>query len=255
MTARVVPSPAPPTADAPHRVPVPRAPAPGAQAPATAATAHQRVLHGAVEREFRLLSELSSWVTTDDAARRAELAGQADLITRVLLEHHAVERVRLWPALLRSLPAAERESARRHVVAWAHRASALDHRVRDLATLARQWAVTGTVPARDAFVRASGRLADAVAESTSAEEADLLPLLAAHLPAGEWAAACRSVGSTLSGREQMLVLGLVLEDASAIDRARVLAAVPLPVRTAWRAVGRRNFRAAVVRLRGAPPAL
>ncbi len=96
---------------------------------------------------------------------------------------------------------------------------------------------------------------DAVAESTAEEEAHLLPLLAAHLPAGEWATACRAAGSTLSGREQMLVLGLVIEDASAIDRARVLAGVPLPVRTAWRAVGRRNFRAAVVRLRGAPPAL
>ena len=255
MTAPVLPSPAPHTPDAPSASPVPGAPAPVAQAPVTAATAHQRVLHGAVEREFRLLAELVSWVTTDDAARKAELAGQADLITRVLLEHHEVERVRLWPALLRSLPAAEQESARRHVVAWARRTSALDHRLRELATLARQWAVTGTVAARDAVARASGHLADAVAESTAAEEADLLPLLAAHLPAGEWATAVRATGSTLTGREQMLVLGLVLEDASAIDRARVLAAVPLPVRTAWRAVGRRNFRAAVVRLRGAPPAL
>ena len=258
MTAAVLPHPAPQTTEAPPSIPVPRPPARVAQAPAgpgTAATAHQRVLHAAVEREFRLLAELVSWVTTDDAGRKAELAGQADLITRVLLEHHAVERERLWPALLRAVPAAEEESARRHVVAWSRRTSALDHRLRDLATLARQWAVTGTVPARDAVVRACGLLADAVAESTAEEEAHLLPLVAARLPAGAWAAACRAAGSTLSGREQMLVLGLVIEDASAIDRARVLAAVPLPVRTAWRAVGRRNFRAAVVRLRGAPPAL
>ncbi len=263
MTA-VLPRPAPPIASAPAPAPVPapvpapRVPAPvrpAPSAPGTAATAHQRVLHAAVERELRLLAQLVSWVTTDGAGRTAELAGQADLVTRVLLEHHAVERELLWPALLRSLPAAERESARRHVVAWADRTAALDHRLRDLATLARQWGVTGTVPARDALVRACGLVADAVAESAAQEEADLLPLLAAYLPAAEWAAACRAAGSTLSGREQMLVLGLVLEDASAIDRARVLAAVPLPVRTAWRAVGRRTFRATTVRLRGAPPAL
>jgi hypothetical protein len=223
--------------------------------PSTAATAYQRVLHAAVEREFRLLGELASWVTTDGAERRSELAGQVDLITRVLLEHHAFEHLRLWPALLRSLPAAEQEGARLCVAAFALRAFALDSRLRDLATLARQWAVTGSVPARDAVVRACGLVADAVAESVACEEADLLPLLARYLPDGEWAAVCRAAASTLSGREQMLVLGLVLEDACALDRARVLATVPVAVRTAWRVVGRRNFRAAVVRLRGAPPAL
>ncbi len=52
----------------------------------------------------------------------------------------------------------------------------------------------------------------------------------------------------------MLVLGLALEDACAIDRARLLAGLSPAARTAWRVVGRRNFRATVVRLRGAPPA-
>ncbi|MCW2531192.1 MAG: hypothetical protein JWP62_762 [Blastococcus sp.] len=58
----------------------------------------------------------------------------------------------------------------------------------------------------------------------------------------------------MSGREQMLVLGLALEDACAIDRARLLAGLSPAARTAWRVVGHRNFRTAVVRLRGAPPA-
>ncbi|MDP5184432.1 hemerythrin domain-containing protein [Blastococcus sp. BMG 814] len=246
MTAAVLPRPELPT-------PVPSSPAP--PAPGGAATAYQRVLHRAVHRELRLLAELASWATTDDAGRTTELTEHADLVARVLLAHHAVERERLWPALLRSLPAAEVDGARRHLLAWTDRTAPLDSRLRDLSTATRQWAVAGTGPARDAFVRACGLVADAVAEPTAADEADLLPLLAAHLPAGEWAAAIRASGSTLSGREQMLVLGLVLEDASAIDRARVLAALPPAVRTAWRAVGRRNHRAAVVRLRGAPPAL
>jgi hypothetical protein len=52
----------------------------------------------------------------------------------------------------------------------------------------------------------------------------------------------------------MLVLGLALEDACALDRARLLAGLSRSARTAWRAFGRRDFHAAVVRLRGAPPA-
>jgi hypothetical protein len=64
----------------------------------------------------------------------------------------------------------------------------------------------------------------------------------------------RAARNTLSGPEQMMVLGLALEDASAIDRARLMAGLPPAARTAWRVFGRRTFRAAVVRLRGAPPA-
>ena len=86
------------------------------------------------------------------------------------------------------------------------------------------------------------------------EERDLLPLLSRYLPDGEWAGVARAASTTLSGREQMLVLGLTLEDACALDRARLLAGLSPAARTAWRVFGRRDFHAAVVRLRGAPPA-
>jgi hypothetical protein len=52
----------------------------------------------------------------------------------------------------------------------------------------------------------------------------------------------------------LLVLGLTLEDCCPDDRARLLAGLPWSVRTAWRVYGARHYRAAVVRLRGAPPA-
>ncbi|HEY0401487.1 MAG TPA: hypothetical protein VGD09_05675 [Blastococcus sp.] len=38
------------------------------------------------------------------------------------------------------------------------------------------------------------------------------------------------------------------------DRARLLAGFSPAARTAWRVVGHRNFRAAIVRLRGPPAA-
>lgn len=253
MTA-VLPRSEPPT---PSSSPIPRqrSATTSSPAPSSAATAYERVLHRAVHRELRMLAELAAWASTGDLARTAELTRHADLVARVLLGHHAVERERLWPALLRSLPAAEVEGARWNVAAWAARTGPLDSLLRDVAVAAREWAGSGTVPARDAFAAACRVVADAVVVSAAADEADLMPLLAVHLPAGEWAAVVRATGAALPGREQMLMLGLVLEDASAIDRARVLTALPAAVRTAWRAVGRRDFRAAVVRLRGVPPAL
>ena len=75
------------------------------------------------------------------------------------------------------------------------------------------------------------------------------------MPDREWTAVGRAATTSLSGREQLLVLGLALEDASAIDRARLMAGLSPSARTAWRLFGRRTFRAAVVRLRGAPPAI
>jgi hypothetical protein len=233
------------------RIPTPRPPSEPVTR-STPAVAYQRVIHQTVRREFRLLAGLASWAPADDAARTAEITRHADLMARVLLQHHATERELLWPALFRSLP--DPEAVRDVVADWTSRTALLDHTLRDLSTVARQWAVAGTVPARDAFVRACTRLADAVDAATALEERDLLPLLSAYLPDGDWTAVTRAATTTLSGREQMLVLGLALEDACALDRGRLLAGLSPAARTAWRMFGRRDFHAAVVRLRGAPPA-
>lgn len=216
--------------------------------------AYQRVLHQAVRREFRLLAELTSWAPADDTARAVDLTGHADLLTRVVLQHHAAERELLWPALFRSLPVYEQDTSRDVVAAWTSDAALLDHLVRDLATLARQWAVALTPPARDAFAHACSRLSESIDAHLTAEELELLPIVSRHLPNSEWTAVSRAATTTLTGREQLLVLGLALEDASAIDRARLMAGLAPATRTAWRVVGSRSYRAAVVRLRGAPPA-
>ena len=106
--------------------------------------------------------------------------------------------------------------------------------LRDVSTAARQWLVTGTAPARDAFALACLDLADTVDEQTADEEAVLLPLLGEHLSSGDWAVIARSSHCRLTAREQLLVLGLALEDSCAGDRARLLSGVPKTTRTAWR---------------------
>ncbi len=227
-------------------------PVPAAPAQARAA-AYEHVLHRLVRRELHVLARLSAWAAPDDPERTAALTAHADLLGRLLLQHHAMERELLWPALLRALPGADAERGRALVAEWTVRCARLDSLLRDISTAARQWAVAGTGSAQKAFTRACVALADAVDVQTAEEERDLLPLLV-HLPAGEWAGITAAAGCALSGRERRFVLGLALEDACPGERARVLAALSPATRLAWRLTGRRRHRAAVVRLRGEPPA-
>jgi hypothetical protein len=186
MTAAVRPGPL-------GTIPVPRSPGDTTLRPvATRAVSYQRVLHQMVRRELRLLADLATWAPADESARTMTLACHADLISRVLLHHHAAM-------------------------------ACLD-------------------------------VADAVDEQTATEERDLLPALAAYLHRDDWNSIARSARCRLTADEQLLVLGLALEDACATDRARLLEGLPRSARMAWRMHGRRTYRAAVVRLRGAPPA-
>jgi hypothetical protein len=207
-----------------------------------------------------LLAEVSVWTAAGDAGHAAALAGHAELVGRVLLHHHAVERDRLWPALRRSLTAgpaadpAERAALDAALAGWTADCGRIDLMLRDLSTAARQWAVAATPPARDAFARASAALARAVAAQTAEEERVLLPLLDRHLDPADWTAIARSACAGLSARERTILVGLALEDACAHDRVRLLSGLPAATRATWRLVGHNRYRAAVVRLRGEPPA-
>src|SRR6059058_6206891 len=85
------------------RIPTPRMPS-EPMSRSTPAVAYQRVIHQMVRREFRVLAALAGWAPADDAVRTGEITRHADLIARVLLQHHATERDLLWPALFRCLP-------------------------------------------------------------------------------------------------------------------------------------------------------
>jgi Hemerythrin HHE cation binding domain len=240
-----------PAAAAPPRSSAPRTTAAGppADVPTSRAVASELVLHRLVRRELRLLAELSARAPAADPDRTRTLTRHADLLGRLLLHHHATERDLLWPALLRAAP-----SARPQVERWSASVAGLDARLRGLSTAARQWAVAGSDKAHDTFTLACFDLADAVDAQTAEEERELLPLLAAHLSPAAWAGVTRAARCPLTRRERSLVLGLALEDSCAADRARLLAGLPAPARLAWRLAGRGRYRAAVVRLRGEPPA-
>src|SRR4051812_39229183 len=128
------------------QIPAPRAAADDgpASGPRTAdaaspAVAYQRVLHRMVRRELRLVAELAAWAPPGEKPRTAALPRPGELMGRVLPPPHTVEGGAVWPALLRAAPAA-REGGEGWTVRWMW----IDAMVRDVATAARQWQVTGT---------------------------------------------------------------------------------------------------------------
>ena len=234
---------------------VPTDPSPSLRDGSTSrAVAYQRVVHRLVRRELRLLADLATWAPDDEPERTATLTRHAELVGKVLLHHHQVERDSVWPALLRTVPGTARAEVRQALEEWTACCAGIDHMLRDVGTAARQWAVAATPPARRAFAAACGALADAVDDQTDDEEYRLLPLLEAHLQPEDWSAIAESAHCRLTAREQLLVIGLALEDSCAADRARLLHGLSPATRSAWRLYGGRRYRAAVVRLRGAPPA-
>jgi hypothetical protein len=239
-------------------IPTPRTPADDVPAPRTVpvppAVAYQRVLHQLVRRELRLVADVATWAPDGDPARIAELSRHAELIGRVLLHHHATEREAVWPVLRRRVPAARDAELRAALDDWRTRCARIDHMLRDVSTAARQWAVAPNAHARDAFAMACRTAAVTVDAQTAEEERALVPLIGTYVTTEDWASIARSSRCDLPARDQLLVLGLALEDACAADRARVLEALPRSVRWVWRHGGERRYRATVVRLRGEPPA-
>ena len=115
---------------------------------------------------------------------------------------------------------------------------------------------TGTAPARDAFALACLDLADAVDAQTAEEEAVLLPLLAEHLSAGDWAVdrpvvALPALRPRAAARARPGARGLLRR------RPRPAAQRRSRPRRGWPGgcTAAQDYRAAVVRLRGAPPAV
>ena len=107
-------------------------------APTSRAVAYQRVVHRLVRRELRLLADLAAWAPDDEAGRTATLARHAELIGRILLHHHAVEREAVWPALLRTVPELLRGEVRSLLDDWTAGCARIDRMVGGVATAARQ---------------------------------------------------------------------------------------------------------------------
>lgn len=202
------------------------------------------VIHRGLRRESRLLAELIAAVAPGDTARARVLAAHFRDYLLGLTNHHHGEDEHLWPPLLARVDLEAdlvlRMEAQHEGVA---------------ATLARAeaalpaWESTAGETERDVLVAALTEHRAVLVEHLAEEEEALLPLAERHLSVKEWSAMGDHFMASTPKPKLLFFLGMVLEEADATERATMLAALPLPARLLWYAVGRPQYTRTMRRIR------
>ena len=93
----------------------------------------------------------------------------------------------------------------------------------------------------------------ALLEHLHDEEEYVLPLIAEHLTAPEWARLGERFAEEVPKSKMLFFLGMILEDADPAERRAMMANLPAPARSAWKAFGQRQFRRRVSKIRAVLP--
>lgn len=191
------------------------------------------VIHRIFRRGFPRLAELARRVPGHDTEWAGAVAKHAEFLLNGLHHHHTAEDEYLWPRLLdRTQPNAllVTRMEDQHAVVATHVA-----RIRQLLPGWRA-APSGSEPA-DAL----DDLGVALAEHLDEEEAEILPLVRAHITVAEWQELGDAAFARFSNAEKLIALGQMLDVASPEEAAGFLATLPLPIRMMWRVLGRRRY--------------
>ncbi len=202
------------------------------------------VAHRTFRREFRLIGPLVRAVRPGDTARAAVLAEHGRMLLDGLHLHHSSEDDLLWPKLLeRTTPDA----------ALVHRMEAQHQQVEQLTERLRPALARWEAEARPAVTAEVASTFDALATVLVQhldEEREILPLAARHLTPTEWSALGEAGLAKMTRKQLPLMIGAVLEEATAEERAELLAKIPFLVRILVRTVFAHQYRRRVRLVRG-----
>ena len=81
------------------------------------------------------------------------------------------------------------------------------------------------------------------------EEANVVPLAAAHMNAAEWGQLSGHAMGHFQGDKVWLIMGLVRENFTQEQRDMMLAHMPPPAREMWETAGERSFNELIVQVR------
>jgi hypothetical protein len=205
------------------------------------------LIHRVFRREFpRLAGDIASALAAGDSGRSAALVDHWALLDFFLEHHHDGEDLLLWPPL-------ESAAAEDAAVVARMRAEHDELLVRlaaARAALAPWTGSGGTLPPADGYADVLDALADHLVSHLDDEEALVVPLVTAHLTAGQWAALGEHGRGGMDPERAFTFLGLILEDADEEERAKFTAEMPPPALEAFRSFGEPAYREYVAVLRG-----
>lgn len=196
------------------------------------------LIHTFVRREFRLAGSLVRRVAEGDTARAAVVADHLDFVGRFLHHHHEIEDELLWPLLLRRVP--DELAPVVHLMETQH--ATVEGALAEVDGLLPRWRATAEGTVRDRLGGVLDELYAGLSEHLDAEEQRLLPLAAQCVTPAEWAALGAEGRRRGRRAEGLLVLGMFGYEGPPEVLARMLAAVPAPVRAVLLPLSRRAFR-------------
>jgi hemerythrin-like domain-containing protein len=208
-------------------------------------TSDMVIVHRMFRRECALLPKLVAAVAGGDVARARTVAEHAREVLDMLHHHHVGEDELLRPRL----------SARTRFHADLLARMDSQHQglavlLENAATAFAEWQDAPTAHTSTPLTTLLEQLSTGLNVHFDEEEAEILPIVERVLTAGEYAEVGRRGLLSILMTRRLIVLGYLLEDATPAERVVFLAAIPRPVRLAYRLIGRRQHRNETTRLRG-----
>jgi DUF438 domain-containing protein len=203
-----------------------------------------RVIHRVFRRELVALPDAIRQVPEGGHRRAAVVGGHVRLILAGLHMHHLGEDAELWPRLLeRAAPSADliRTMEQQH--------GRVEAGLEELRPALDEWIRTASAAHGERVAALLMNLRTDLVEHLDLEEREILPLVERHITAAEWAKLGEHGKDSMSARQLPLMFGAIMEDADEKERTELLATLPAPIRLLMRAIGGRQYRRYITRVR------
>lgn len=206
-------------------------------------TEEMAVIHRIFRRGFPMVADLVRRTPPSAAARAEAIAAHLDFLLNGLHNHHTGEDDNVWPRLLeRAKPQAElisRMEKQHEVVA---------ERSAEVRTALATWRRTPTNG--EELATALDEFTDALVEHLDDEEANVVPLLRAHITADEWRQFGQAAFEKFTNPEKLIATGTLEEVATPEEAEWFLGDLPVPIKLMWRFLGRRRYARYIADVRG-----
>jgi hemerythrin-like domain-containing protein len=206
------------------------------------------VAHSSFRRELGLSPAAIRRTVEGDVRRAAVVGDHVTLFLGLLHHHHTIEDELLWAALLERVP--HELAPLVHLMEQQHETvAALMARAGESVTT---WRASASRPDGEALAGVLTLLCAALFEHLAAEETHLLPIMARHLSAAEWATFTEQGMSSIPKRLMALGFGMMLYEGDPEVIGIELQHAPAPVRRLLPPLGRAAFRRYARRIHGTP---
>jgi hemerythrin-like domain-containing protein len=207
-------------------------------------TSDLHIPHGMFRGAFGPAPQIVASVAAGDADRVAAVSTYLDNVLRFLDAHHEGEDAVVWPRL------SERCPSQHALIATMESDHTAVHALRTQAGDAlAAWSQSPTTPNARRLADAMAALHAKLDAHFADEEREVIPLASANMSPEEWGELPGHAMRHFTGDKLWLVLGLIINQMTAEQRAAILPHMPPPVIEMWNA-NRAAYDDLLARVRG-----